>query len=141
MKAIVVLALLAGLVITSCTRKAAVERSVNTHSANADSISIKNHQSTTVSINGAKIKLLLKDVINDSRCPTGVNCVWAGTVFAVLQVEGMVETLELEIRKPKTFQLSNATFKVELTAVSPYPEADKKINLGDYVATVKITRQ
>jgi hypothetical protein len=30
--------------------------------------------------------LVLKEVVSDSRCPEGLNCIWAGEVTVVLSV-------------------------------------------------------
>jgi hypothetical protein len=84
--------------------------------------------------------------INDSRCPTGVNCFWAGEVKVVLEATGtMVEgnkpvkiQLTLQSRQePVTVSVSG--YVLELLNVDPYPKDKVTPVRGNYVAEIKIS--
>jgi hypothetical protein len=40
----------------------------------------------TAHIEGEELSLTFKDVVNDSRCPPNVHCIWAGEVQLILDV-------------------------------------------------------
>lgn len=75
-----------------------------------------------------KINIRFKNVVQDSRCPEGVNCIWAGA--ATVNIEVMSTT-----SRPMTLQLSTIYFPTKsyhktenfnglsftLVKVSPYP--------------------
>lgn len=69
----------------------------------------------------------LKDVTDDSRCPQGVQCVWAGTVRAVLQMGSTTRTY--------TLGESSATSTLTLTEVNPAPVQGHTIQKNEYRVT------
>jgi hypothetical protein len=76
-------------------------------------------------------------VIEDSRCPAKVVCVWAGKFVLALNISSPDEatSTNLEINKPVTMD----GYTITLNNVSPLPEsADLKIPLGDYRFTLTI---
>lgn len=83
-------------------------------------------------------------ILEDSRCPKSVTCVWAGQVIAVLTVqEAEQNTAELQISpdSPTTAkQASYGAYTVEITAVTPYPLTSDPIPADQYQATVIITQ-
>ena len=79
--------------------------------------------------------------VADSRCPDGVNCVWAGDVTASIRlVDGG--------RKAVTFKITNGgrstgekrlgAHTYLLVGVAPYPVFGRDIPVEDYVATISI---
>ena len=69
----------------------------------------------TTYVNGLKVRPL--QVIEDSRCPKDVVCVWAGRIVVRAEVTGGVwrKTLDLELGKPQ--QVADGA----LTLVAIYP--------------------
>jgi len=74
--------------------------------------------------------LRLKNVINDSRCPEGVTCIWAGEVSVVVEVYNDKKFIE---EKTITFNSKNRdeniqwfstyyTGKIKSVGVGPYPK-------------------
>ncbi len=74
--------------------------------------------------------LKLKSVLNDSRCPEGTTCIWAGEVSVVVEVYNDKKFVE---EKTLTFNSKNreennswfATYypkKIKSTSVLPYPK-------------------
>lgn len=86
---------------------------------------------------GGSIKLLR--VFDDSRCATGVTCIWVGTVkVSVQSVTGMgtsTETMELG----KT--LTTEREKIVFISASPYPKEGGSILEKDYEITFEVTKR
>lgn len=81
-------------------------------------------------------------VIEDSRCPADANCVWAGNAKVRIQVKksrGGWKTLELNSNlNPKTVTFEG--YEIKLTALTPYPRSNIRINRNGYTATLVVTR-
>ncbi len=82
-------------------------------------------------------------VTADSRCPTGVNCFWAGDAEVELRlIRGEEETsMSLHTnggpKYPRQAQAFGCTLRLE--EVEPYPSSKQKIAPENYVVTVKLT--
>ncbi|MEK7585165.1 MAG: hypothetical protein AAB455_01440 [Patescibacteria group bacterium] len=76
------------------------------------------------------IALTPLELMQDSRCPEGVQCFWAGTVKVrvKLESEGNMQEAELELAKPITF----VGQRVTLTGVTPASAENRIIPKGDY---------
>ncbi|HKG12034.1 MAG TPA: hypothetical protein VKB12_01800 [Pyrinomonadaceae bacterium] len=93
------------------------------------------------------LRLRLVRVAADSRCPTGVDCVWAGNA------EVLIEVGTKNRRVSKTLRLNtNASperpaedkyrgYTVRLVELKPYPRASRKIRPGEYTATLLISKE
>ncbi len=82
----------------------------------------------SVTINGVTITPL--EVTEDSRCPQGVQCIWAGTLKLKANLSkpsGNFDTI-LELGK----SVSTGTEDVVLISVSPTPKAGEKMAFKDY---------
>ena len=79
--------------------------------------------------------------ISDSRCPSDVECIWAGKADVRINVESPVEgivvlsTIETNTDQ-KIDTLGNYSF--QLIGVYPYPISTRIIKLEDYIVTLKI---
>ncbi|MDD5288814.1 MAG: hypothetical protein PHY28_06885 [Dehalococcoidales bacterium] len=99
-------------------------------------------QSTRIASESMDIKFV--DVIEDSRCPKGVTCIWAG------QVSCAIEITKDNTENPITLTDSAGTgssegyifqnYKIVCT-VSPYPEAGKPIADGDYRLSITVAKE
>ena len=85
--------------------------------------------------------------VNDSRCPIGVNCFWAGEVKVILEAaraEGEGEApveFQLTLRagqKPETASVFGYEF--ELLNVDPHPTDGVTQKRSDHVAEIGISR-
>lgn len=93
-------------------------------------IGIKVPLGESVVINGITIKFL--EVLEDSRCPKGVNCIWAGRAIVKVEViaDGKKEekTLIIGATRPgedKNTNLYNSTkFSINGLTLNPYPTAE-----------------
>ncbi len=82
------------------------------------------------------------EVLEDSRCPEGVDCIWAGVARIKLEASGrdgrkheiVLDTLD------GTDTAVHAGLKIRLTRVDPYPKADTPIKPDAYVVTLALAR-
>ena len=90
-------------------------------------------------------QLVLKKVINDSRCPEGVNCIWAGECeieIAIYKNRKLIDTENI-LLSPKLQKENIAWFakyypKLKITEIGvlPYPKNDVVINPKDYFVKI-----
>lgn len=91
----------------------------------------------------AGLKVAFSELVEDSRCPEGVDCIWAGN--------GKIKvTLRKGGHKSVSFELNTMTepksvvyqgYEITLVKLAPYPKYDVEIKKRDYVATLKVTRK
>jgi hypothetical protein len=100
-------------------------------------------KSETALIKGTKLRLSFSEV-NDSRCPQGVTCVWAGLATVTLDVKlgsSKSQRITLTTRSITTHDSKEVgSYKIALMAVNPYPERDKPTKPEDYVVTLLVSR-
>lgn len=74
------------------------------------------------------------DVLEDSRCPTDVDCVWEGNFKMLLQVnnEGKLLNSNLE---PKSLEVDGLTLSI--SKVEPAPISTREISKNEYSVTIK----
>ena len=104
-------------------------------------ISLSARQERTVPQFGMKIKFL--DVLEDSRCPEGRQCVWAGNAKVRIAVwTGRQKPLILEVNSGLQPQVVNyGRYEIRLAALDPRPTADNgKPAKGGYQATFTLRR-
>ena len=88
-----------------------------------------------VTVNGLSIKPWA--VTEDSRCPSDVQCIWAGQVKVAFSLKSSTETRAAVELKPGE-STSTKSFKVTLVKVDPYPTSGHKIADAEYRITFKI---
>jgi hypothetical protein len=86
------------------------------------------------------IEVELRAVEADSRCPSDVNCVWAGDAavqVAVTPSSGDAQTFQLHtLLDPKSATIGEA--RVELLDLAPYPKSGVHIEPQAYRATLRV---
>lgn len=82
-------------------------------------------------------RLTFDRVVGDSRCPTGVQCAWAGEVEVALTLQAPAgsQSFELSDRADSSVVLGH---RVTLIAIEPHPRASVQIPAADYRATVTV---
>ena len=81
--------------------------------------------------------------IKDSRCPTGVNCIWGGDAVVVFNFQSKTEKKSFELHtasKLKQDTIIN-NLRIKLINVFPYPVEKKFINQKDYSVELSISEQ
>ena len=103
---------------------------------------------TKILINKQKIvtkdKLAIKFVslIEDSRCPTDTNCVWAGNAKIQVKIskgKSAAKTFEINTNlDPQT--VSFAGYDIKLVNLTPQPASNVRINRNGYTATFSVSQ-
>lgn len=80
--------------------------------------------------------------IEDSRCPTGVTCVWAGDAIVGLRVDGRGDTARhsLSLNQEARREAVVGDIRVTLVSVTPHPSADRTPRPDEYRITLSIER-
>jgi hypothetical protein len=93
-------------------------------------------------IKEAGLKISFSAVVEDSRCPKGVDCIWAGNGKIMLKVSvggGKATPLELSTNlEPR--QASFHGYTIKLLSLDPYPQKDVPIKRGAYAVTLLVSR-
>ena len=105
------------------------------------------HGGQEVTIRGADLRLRFTDVLEDSRCPTEVECFWTGQARIAVEAEsgqGAPTNLEFNTNPaPGQGKLTNDVggYTVEFTSLDPYPKTpDDSPGLTDYSATLLVRK-
>jgi hypothetical protein len=97
------------------------------------------------------IQLVLKNVFDDSRCPEGTQCIWAGEVSIVILVYKNNTLIE---EKAMTLSMKNDTdnfewfakqlcinkSRIKLIQVVPYPKNGVALNPNEYVVKIEYSQ-
>lgn len=105
------------------------------------------HGGQQVTIRGADLRLRFTDVLEDSRCPTDVECFWTGQARIVVDADlgqDTPTTLEFNTNPaPGQGKLTNDVggYTIELQSLDPYPKTpDDSPSLTDYSATLLVRK-
>jgi hypothetical protein len=90
-------------------------------------------------------QLVLKKVINDSRCPEGVNCIWAGECeiqIAIYKNQKLISEENI-LLSPKFYKENISWFskyypKLKITEINvlPYPKSEVVIDPKDFFVKI-----
>jgi hypothetical protein len=89
----------------------------------------------------SKLKVKFVSVLEDSRCPVGVNCIWAGNAKIKVKIIGKHSSKEFEFNTnmgPKGDIFEG--WSVTIDDLTPTPHADKPLDPNSYKAEFTITR-
>lgn len=105
------------------------------------------HGGQQVTIRDADVRLRFTDVLEDSRCPTDVECFWTGQARITVDAElGQDPPVSLEFNTnpaPGQGALTNDVggYVIELRSLDPYPKTpDDSPALTDYNATLVVRK-
>ena len=105
-----------------------------------DTITVRVGKQAPAKHSGLKIRFL--EISEDSRCPSGVNCIWAGNArvkFEVTNRGGGNRSLEANTTTgPKGDQFDG--WAIELVSLTPRPTKKGKPAKNLYIATFSVTR-
>lgn len=93
-------------------------------------------QNTTKSL-----QLTLTNVIEDSRCPTGANCVWPGQVRVEIEVivDNVTSVTTLTYQPGQSIPSNVGNYQIALDDVAPKPESDDSLNAADYRFSLRVS--
>jgi len=127
--------LVAILLLASC-----VQQPSETSAALGQKVSLVPGQAASIQGEGLKIRFL--EITADSRCPTGVTCIWAGEVSSLVEIDFRDSTLSRVLTAPGSspgkadFENYEIVFEVQ-----PYPEAGKQIGKEDYRLSLEVNKK
>jgi hypothetical protein len=128
MRLFLILALLAVVMVSSA------------YSYTPETISVKAGKQAVAKRSKLKIKFI--SVVEDSRCPNGAQCVWAGNAKIKVEIsvpKGEKKTVEINTGTgPKGDQVGG--YAVTLDSLTPYPNANKPTDPKKYSAKFSIVR-
>ena len=87
-------------------------------------------------LDGEDLKVTFTKVMEDSRCPEGTDCLWAGEVKVAVTANTGNRSYQIALTRegkqtgPVTLPAGN--FRISLLEVAPYPKNQKKIQPEDY---------
>jgi hypothetical protein len=87
------------------------------------------------------LKIAFIELVEDSRCPADVQCVWAGNAKIKVRVtkNGKSQLLELEM-VTKGMKPNFGNYRLTLKALSPELRSNVRINRNGYVATIEVKK-
>jgi hypothetical protein len=80
--------------------------------------------------------------VEDSRCATGVECIWAGQLLVTLEVSNeQGESEEVKLIRKREPEIANIFgYSLSLLDVEPYPKEGKIIQLSDQIVKLHISK-
>jgi hypothetical protein len=93
-----------------------------------------------------RLRIRFADVMEDSRCPTQVECFWTGQarIAVSVQPDGSGSTTVEFNTNPapgQTVKVATAgQYSIELQSLDPYPQTPDPISLEDYRATLVVRK-
>jgi len=92
----------------------------------------------------AKLSVRFVELVEDSRCPTDTQCVWAGNAKIKIRVtmNGRTHDLSLDTNGPHQAATAEG-YTIKLLSLTPAPRSNIRVDRNGYVATfeaVKLSR-
>jgi hypothetical protein len=125
---------------TSAQKTKSVEPAQERNERVKDGIAIKVGKETKIS--GEDLKIAFVSVMDDSRCPEGATCVWAGNGrahFTASNSKG--DCVEFDLNTMLTpGEYDFGKYKIKLANLSPHPSIKHQPKPDEYVATLVVTK-
>jgi hypothetical protein len=96
-------------------------------------------------VEGGRFRVRFASVVNDSRCPPDVTCVWAGNAEVLIEAEAGRSRARLKLNTqdgvnfPK--ERRHQQYSVELVELSSHSRKNSGKKATDYVATLVIRKK
>ncbi len=93
-----------------------------------------------IDISDFGFKICLDSILNDSRCPSGVDCVWEGDAQVRFSIKKADEIKLFRLHTQRNFQRDTTIngLKISLVSLTPYPGDGSAIDQKDYSAGIKV---
>jgi hypothetical protein len=88
------------------------------------------------------VRLTLKSVSDDSRCPVDVTCVWEGDAKVAVDVLTPTPRAEHELHTSgrDSHEAQHGAYRITLVKLEPAPRSTTTISASDYRATFVVVR-
>jgi hypothetical protein len=100
-----------------------------------DTVNVKVCQ--TVRLSNGELVFQFDSVLDDSRCPIGVECLWQGNASILLKFPDHIDTLNTFYEQG---QVEYGNYKVRMIDLLPWPIWQQPIDKNTYVARLKVTQ-
>ncbi len=89
-----------------------------------------------------KIKIQFVSLVEDSRCPTDAQCVWAGNAKIKVKISNRRDSQIVEMNTTTGGPLGASFdgYAINLTSLTPKPKSNIRISKNGYTATFEIRR-
>jgi len=130
--------------LVSCTS----QKNVNAYGKEAESIDLSEGQQKLLKEYPLQIKF--NRIVEESRCPEGVNCIWAGVAVAEVELtdkaaKPVILNLATTDMQAKGYQKSTNFngYTIALQNVAPYPTAERGTQdlKGNYKISISIQKK
>jgi len=101
-----------------------------------DSFDLKIGES--VSIKNEQLNFQFVNVPEDSRCPEGAMCIWAGNAAVVIKIFNVMDTVNTYLNPKK---IDYDSYTITLLQLSPYPKIGVPRDTTQYVAQFVVTKK
>lgn len=93
-----------------------------------------------IQVAGSKLRVRFVEIVEDSRCPADVQCIWAGNAKVRLRVNTGrgTEMVTLETMNSPLIVINGYSFK--LTELTPVPRSNVRIDQSKYIATIDVVK-
>lgn len=95
-------------------------------------------------IESENLTITFTKILEDSRCPTGVQCIWAGNARIKLKLEQpSAGAAFIELNTSERYESRSAylTYTIELLQLMPYPDASQPMEASAYCAVITVSTQ
>ena len=96
----------------------------------------------SVAIRDENLEVTFLKVLEDSRCPTGVQCIWEGRATSLVSIVSN-NTTDIELTEPgltdSPYQYTFRDYWI-IFHLLPYPEAGKEITADQYRLVMSISK-
>jgi hypothetical protein len=97
----------------------------------------------SVNVPNTGLTVSFQEVVEDSRCPTGVTCIWAGDASVRITIktqDGSPSSYTLHTNaQPR--EVEHANYRVQLASVAPHPSGDAPPRREEYRVALAIERK
>jgi len=92
----------------------------------------------TLEFQGTDLSITFEELLEDSRCPDGATCVWAGNCRVSIKLNELQAELNTHL-DPKSIDLSG--YEINLLSLAPYPEINNEIELEEYILEMMVSEK
>ena len=87
------------------------------------------------------VKVCLDSVFNESRCPTGLVCVWEGDAVAAFTLTKNKNITRFNLHVNDKFQKDTLIdgITIKLLNIFPYPVVNQQIDPKNYIVDISVT--
>jgi hypothetical protein len=94
-----------------------------------------------VVIKADSLEIRMVKIVNDSRCPKGANCIWAGEVSCQIEISYQNQTKIMVLTQSGGSDATSSFLGYTIAfSVEPYPELNKTIKDADYRLKLTVTK-